>query len=491
MSGAAKRLPTGASVRLMAVSEARSEGAEWEALRLGPVVDDRTGETMLVIDDAMLDAFVEAINGAVESGSDIPIDWSHGSERGGDEMYPTLGVVTGARRDGDRVLVAKRLNVRGASYIAGDQGQDGQGVSLRVSPTIHFRPLYHPSEPGRELAPLTVSSIAVTDRPRQNGLAAISLSRHGESAMLARYDGPDGSAQAHRDALARAAGAALRARGLLPDDDAYMPVVDWSTEAAIVEVWVEGEGFTIYRIPYTEDGDTIVAGAPEQVERRVTYEPKAAALVAVEMTRPIGARAGGADVANQPQATETTPEAPAPAPDKVEMARPSDGDVALLAKERDAAKAEAERLTAELAKVKAEAGSLDRTVATLSKQVEVLTADAEARKAADRERQFAEAWDVALSKGGVVAGSREAWHADFTAAPEVTLACLSRVVPGAAGVKPGKVAGSPGPAADAGDDDAKSSPAAVVKLCRARAEQNGTDFDTEYAAWQRGNKEVA
>ncbi len=476
MSGAAKRLPVGASVRLMAVGEARSEGAEWEALRLGPVVDDRTGETMLVIDEAMLDAFVEAINGAVESGSDIPIDWSHGSERGSDEMYPTLGVVTGARREGDRVLVAKRLNVRGALYIAGDQGQDGQGVSLRVSPTIHFRPLFHPSEPGRELAPLTVSSVAVTDRPRQNGLAAISLSRHGESAMLARYDGPDGSAQAHREALARAADAALRARGLLPDDDAYMAVVDWSTEAAIVEVWVEDEGSTLYRIPYTEDGDTIVAGAPEQVELRVTYEPKAAALVAVEMTRPTGARAGGADVANQPQATETTPEATAPAPDKVEMARPSDGDVALLAKERDAAKAEAERLTAELAKVKAEAGSLDRTVATLSKQVEALTADAEARKAADRERQFAEAWGVALSKGGVVAGTRDAWHADFKAAPEVTLACLSRVVPGAAGVKPGKVAGSPGPAADA---DVKG-PADVVALCKANAEANGTDFETEF-----------
>ena len=56
----------------------------------------------------------------------------------------------------------------------------------------------------------------------------------------------------------------------------------------------------------------------------------------------------------------------------------------------------------------------------------------------------------------------------------------------------GAPAGSPGEAADAPkDDDAKETPATVARLCRQRAVDNGTDFDTEYAAWLRGRKEVA
>lgn len=527
------------AVRLMAVGEATADGAEWEVLRVGPVVDP-DGTLVVDITAELAQAFADGVNAQVAAGLDIPIDFSHESERAdGDGSHATLGVVTGARFDAEtgRVYATKRLNALGRARLAADVGEDGKGVSLRTSPTLRVRPLSHPSEPGKVIATAWMSSLAVTDRPRQNGLAAISLSRDGVTtytvmrierdgvqlgympagaqrveparrlrgqrpeldiidaqlalgislevaagaigatvraetvdvradALLARYEGPDGSEAAHRQALAAACAAALQARGLYPSDDGYMSVVDWSTEAAIVEVWVEDAGCTLYRIPYTEADDAITTGAPELVERRVIYESKQAATVAVQMSRPSGASAGGATVANEPQATnETTPGTDAPAPDKVTLAQVrEERDALRLA--RDEAVAEATALKAELAQVKAGASSLERTVDTLRADIDALQAEQAKRAKAEAEATFDAAWKACLSKSAVIADHRDAWKADFDANPDTTLRCLSRLAPGAAGITLGAPAGSPGEAADAqhGADPAKVKAAAVETL---------------------------
>lgn len=456
------------AVRLMAVGEATADGAEWEVLRIGPVVDP-DGTLVVDITSELAQAFADGVNAQVAAGLDIPIDFSHESERAdGDGSHATLGVVTGARFDAEtgRVYATKRLNALGRARLAADVGEDGKGVSLRTSPTLRVRPLSHPSEPGKVIATAWMSSLAVTDRPRQNGLAAISLSRDGVTALLARYEGPDGSEAAHRQALGAACAAALQARGLAPDDDGYMSIVDWGTEAAIVEVWVEGAGYTLYRIPYTEADDAITTGAPEMVERRVIYEPKQAATVAVQMSRPEGASAGGATVANEPQATnETTPGTDAPAPDKVTLAQVrEERDALRLA--RDEAVAEAKALKAELAQVKAGASSLERTVDTLRADIDALQAEQAKRAKVEAEAAFDAAWKACLSKSAVIADHRDAWKADYDANPDTTLRCLSRLAPGAAGITLGAPAGSPGEAKDAahGADPAKVKAEAVEQL---------------------------
>lgn len=485
------------AVRLMAVGEATADGAEWEVLRVGPVVDP-DGTLVIDITAELAQEFADGVNAMAAAGLDIPIDFAHESERSdGDGSHATLGIVTGARFDAasGKVYATKRLNALGRARLAADAGDDGKGVSLRTSPTLRVRPLSHPSEPGKVIATAWMSSLAVTDRPRQNGLAAISLSRDGVTALLARYEGPDGSEAAHRQALAAACAAALQARGLYPADDGYMSVVDWSTEAAIVEVWAEDAGCTIYRIPYTEAGDTITTGAPEQVERRVIYESKPAASVAVQMSRPAGASAGGATVAEQPQATnETTPGTDAPAPDKVTLAQVrEERDALLLA--RDEAVAQAEALKVELAQAKAAADVQATTLSQLGERLERMEAVEAERAKAEAERKFDAAFKLLMSKSNVVAASRDDLHAQFERAPDATLACMAVMAKGpggAVGITLGAPAGSPGEAADAPkDDDAKETPATVARLCRQRAVDNGTDFDTEYAAWLRGRKEVA
>lgn len=458
------------AVRLMAVGEATADGAEWEVLRVGPVVDP-DGTLVIDITAELAQEFADGVNAMAAAGLDIPIDFAHESERSdGDGSHATLGIVTGARFDAasGKVYATKRLNALGRARLAADAGDDGKGVSLRTSPTLRVRPLSHPSEPGKVIATAWMSSLAVTDRPRQNGLAAISLSRDGVTALLARYEGPDGSEAAHRQALAAACDAALQARGLYPADDGYMSVVDWSTEAAIVEVWVEDAGCMLYRIPYTEAGDTITTGAPEQVERRVTYESKPAASVAVQMSRPAGASAGGATVAEQPQATnETTPGTDAPAPDKVTLAQVrEERDALLLARDEAVAKAEALKVELAAAREKVEAEATLK--AELSKRVEALEAERDARREAAVQAEFDALWGDALKRSAVVASDevKAATLAMYRHDPASTRVLLGARPNGAAGIVLGAPAGSPGEAADAqhGADPAKVKAAAVETL---------------------------
>gem|GEM_PF-4344155 len=480
------------ALRLMAVGEATADGAEWEVLRVGPVVDP-DGTLVVDITAELAQAFADGVTAMVEAGLDIPIDFSHESERpGADGSHATLGIVTGARFDAasGRVYATKRLNALGRARLAADVGDDGNGVSLRTSPTLRMRDLSHPSEPGKVIATAWMSSLAVTDRPRQNGLAAISLSAGGPvDALLARYEGADGSERAHREALTAACIAALQARGLAPGDDGWMGLTDWNTEAAIVEVYAEGAECVLYRVPYTEADDTITTGAPEVVERRITYEPKTAASVAVQMSRPAGAHNGGTLMADKAQSTQT-PEAAAPAPEKVTLAQVrEERDAFRLA--RDEAKAEAERLKVELAQVKAGASTLERTVETLSASVaELKSRDAE-RAAAEAKATFDAAWKACLGKSAVIAEQRAEWEADYAANPDTTLRCLARLAPGAAGITLGAPAGSPGEAADAPKDNHPK--INVVQLCQERAAANGTDFEVEYKRLraERLQREVA
>lgn len=438
-------------LRLMAVGEATAAGEEWEFLRLGPVVDP-DGALAVDITADLARAIVAGINAQVAAGLDIPIDFAHESERrDGDGSHATLGVVTGARFDAatGRGYVTKRLNALGAGRLSADRGEDGRGVSLRTSPALRLSPLAHPSEPGKVIAEAWMSSLAVTDRPRQNGLAAISLSANAPpGAMLARYEGVDGSAEAHRAALTVAVVAALQARGMLPEDGyGWACLADWNTDAAVVEVYPEGGPCVLYRLPYTEAGDTLTIGAPEVVERVTTYEPKAAATVAVQMSRPAGAHAGGTLMDAEPQSTQA-PGAAAPAPDMVTLAQVT-GERDALRLARDEAKAEAAALKVELAQVKAGASTLDRTVETLSASVAELKSRDEERAKAEAAATFDAGWKACLSRGAVVSADREKWEADYTASPAVVLACLSRLAPGAVGIRLGAPAGAAGEAADA------------------------------------------
>lgn len=200
-------------------------------------------------------------------------------------------------------------------------------------------------------------------------------------------------------------------------------------------------------------------------------------------------------MAEQPQATnETTPGTDAPAPDKVTLAQVrEERDALLLA--RDEAVAQAEALKVELAQAKAAADVQATTLSQLGERLERMEAVEAERAKAEAERKFDAAFKLLMSKSNVVAASRDDLHAQFERAPDATLACMAVMAKGpggAVGITLGAPAGSPGEAADAPkDDDAKETPATVARLCRQRAVDNGTDFDTEYAAWLRGRKEVA
>ena len=479
-------------LRLMAVGEATPDGAEWEVLRVGPVVDP-DGTLVVDITAKLAQAFADGVTAMVAAGLDIPIDFSHESERpGADGSHATLGVVTGARFDAasGRVYATKRLNALGRARLAADVGDDGNGVSLRTSPTLRMRDLSHPSEPGKVIATAWMSSLAVTDRPRQNGLAAISLSAGGPvDALLARYEGADGSERAHREALASACIAALHARGLAPGDDGWMGLADWNTEAAIVEVYREGEDCALYRIPYTDTDDIITTGAPEAVERRVTYQPKPAATVAVEMSRPAGAHNGGTLMAEQAQSTQT-PEAAAPAPDKVTLAQVrEERDVLRLA--RDKAQAEADALKVELAKVRSAAEADAALKVQLSQRIEALEAANAERAEKALLAEFEQHWKTQMKGAQVVAGAKEANLSLYRHDPAAWLLAQGARPAGAVGITLGAPAGSPGEAADAPKDDAPK--VNVVQLCQERAAANGTDFETEYKRLraERLQREVA
>lgn len=375
----AKRL----DIRL-AVNPGALDGAEWHALRLGDVYDPDSGELVVTVTDELCRDIVTAFD-AFGGRMQTVLGRDHGLFRKAGDKRSRGAVAKVRHAEGEGLFITPSLNALGRDEVA------AEGGALWLSPTIKG-PAFDPSS-GERVSGAWMPEVTLTPMPRQDRLQAVSLSRDGDAPVqqvaLARFEGADGSANAHREQLAQAARVALAEAGITPG---HMVVEDWSDQMVVVNAWRWDDGDISYDkwfrfdVADGDDGRPVLSNRTE-VQPLRTYEPVASATPSTSLSRAPGA-----------------PTKPAPAtPGEEDRMSVKDGKVELARTEHEALLDDRNKL-AELSRQHEEQGV---ELARLQKA----EADREAALKLSRAEAFA---DGLL----IEAGEREQWVQAHVANPE-------------------------------------------------------------------------
>lgn len=481
------------SIQLAVDPGALASGEEWHAARIGKVYDPTSGAFIIDVTEHMLDECVTAFD-AFGSRLGTTLMRDHGKPD-----RALRGVVESMRVEpGVGLLIKANLSQLGRDEVA------SESPALWLSPGIRG-PAVDPAT-GEQVAEYWIEEVSLTGAPRQDGLSAVALARGGDDPVtmfgnLARFEGPDGSASAHREQLRDAAVVALNAISVTPE---HVSVSDWSDSMVVVNGWRydDGAGYDkVWRFDVADvDGKPVLTNPIEGSMVR-SFEPGASSTI----------------LSRDDADNDSPPEA------GVEGTMPKDETIELSRVDHDALKTEAGKvgeLTTELGRYTSETGAYSVELARL-KGVEQAGITATANAAADDfvgtltvEGEDAKPWHAMhvidpaqavslsrtllkanvdasefeatlLARGAVAADQAPKWGERYKTDPEGTKACAA-LLPDEGVVKLGRSAGSSERGKDAPDDGALR----AVKLARI-AEIRKEDGSTYDVALGRYESEVA